>query len=324
MKRLLIALFVTVAFVSTAFAKDPIVLKATHSANINEPYHIGFQYFADKVKEKTNGEIVVEIFPNSVLGNEIEMVEGVLLGNVDVAVVSNGVLTNFVPELKLFDLPYLFDSREHLYEVVDGEVGKELQKHIEKKGFALLAFYEVGIRHAMTTKKAINSIDDLKNMKIRTMEVPAHVESFNQFGAKATPLAYGELYSALQAGVVDGAEAANSNYYSKQFYKVAPYWAQIGWTMLVGDVFMSAERLNSLSKEHQKAIMEAALESAAVERKAYADTDKALLDQLKKEGVTVTYPDPAPFRQASKKVYDKYVTDDNTKKLLDLIEKSRK
>jgi hypothetical protein len=121
---------------------------------------------------------------------------------------------------------------------MDGPVGQELNGAMQKKGFRLLGFYEAGIRHIMT-KKPIESFEDLQGLKIRTMQVPAHVASFNAFGANATPLAYGELYGALQTGVVDGAEAANTNYNSKKFYEVAPHWATVAWTALVADLIMS-------------------------------------------------------------------------------------
>ena len=323
MKKFLLPLALLLLWSSPAQSAEPIVLKAGHSANVNEPYHIGFLAFAEAVKAKTGGRVVVEVFPNNVLGNELEMIEGLLLGNLDITTPSNGVLTNFVPPLRVFDLPYLFNDRAHMYRVVDGPVGEAMKAEMSKKGFRLLAFYEAGIRHIMTTKKPINSLADLNNLKIRTMEIPGHVASFNAFSAKATPLAYGELYSAMQSGVVDGAEAANSNYYAKQFYRVAPYWAQVGWTMLVSDMIMSEEKFNSLAPDLQKAIMEAAHESAVVERKAYADSDDVLMDQLKAEGVKVTYPDLAPFRTAAEKAYAKVINDDASKKLLEMIKNTK-
>ncbi len=224
MRKLLVSLALVAGLASPATAAT-IILKAGHSANPDEPYHVGLLEFARIVAEKTNGQVEVQIFPNNQLGNEKEMIEGLLLGTLDITVPSNGVVTNFVPELGIFDLPFLFRDRPHMYKVMDGPVGQELNGAMQKKGFRLLGFYEAGIRHIMT-KKPINSFEDLQGLKIRTMQVPAHVASFNAFGANATPLAYGELYGALQTGVVDGAEAANTNYNSKKFYEVAPHWAR--------------------------------------------------------------------------------------------------
>jgi len=207
-----------------------------------------------------------------------------------------------------------------MYKAMDGAPGKKLSSAMSDKGFRLLGFYEAGVRHIMTTSKPINNINDLKGLKIRTMGVPAHVSSFNAFGAKATPMAYGELYGALQQQVVDGAEAANTNYNSKKFYEVAPYWAQIGWTALVADLIMSEEKFKSLPKNVQAALLKAGLASAAVERKAYSDSDNSLLDSLKKQGVKVTYPDPKGFREASKAVYDEFVKTSSSKDILKAIQ----
>ena len=318
MRKILIILSALIFSFSVANAK--IILKAGHTANPDEPYHKGMLELKRIVEKETNGEVEIQIFPNGQLGSEKEMIEGLKLGTVDITSPSNGNLTNFVPELGIFDLPFLFRDRPHMYKAMDGAPGKKLSKAMSKKGFRLLGFYEAGVRHIMTTKKPIKSIDDIKGLKIRTMGVPAHVSSFNAFGAKATPMAYAELYGALQQNVVDGAEAANTNYNSKKFYEVAPHWAQIGWTALVADLIMSEKKFKSLPKNVQKALLKGGLASAAVERKAYADSDNSLLDKLKARGVKVTYPDPAGFREASKAVYDEFVKSSSSKSILKAIQ----
>ena len=315
----ILSLILMSAFLCHPAISAEIILKAGHSANADEPYHIGLQKFAEIVETKTNGRVEIQIFPNNQLGNEKEMVEGILLGTVDITVPSNGIVTNFVPELGIFDLPFLFNDRPHMYSVMDGPVGEQLSLVMREKGFRLLGFYEAGVRHIMTRTKPINSIGDLEALKIRTMGIPAHVASFNAFGAKATPMAYSELYGALQSGVVDGAEAANTNYNSKKFYEVAPNWAQIGWTALVSDLIMSEKKFNSLPADIQTILLEAGLESATAERKAYSDSDNSLLSSLKAKGVKVTYPDAAPFRKASQPVYDEFVKTPAQKKVLEMI-----
>jgi len=319
MKFKLIALATIFSALSFGQANAEIILKATHSSSESEPYHIGLMAFADAVAKKTNGEVKVEVYPNSQLGTEKEMIEGIMLGTIDIAAPTNGVLTNFVPELAVLDLPFLFKDREHLYKTMDGEAGQKLAGYMEKKGIVNLAYYEAGIRHIMTKNKPINSMEDLEGMKIRTMQIPAHIASFDKFGANPAPLAYAELYGALESGVVDGAEAANTNYYAKNFYEVAPYWAEVSWTTLVSDLIMSKKKLDSLSPEFQKAIHEAAIESAVIERKAYSDMDAALLSKIKEAGVTVTKPDVSDFRKASASVYDEFVLTDEQKEVLKLI-----
>ncbi len=298
---------------------EKIVLKAGHSANANEPYHLGLVEMARIVNEKSDGRVEIQIFPAMQLGSEKAMTEGLLLGTIDIVVAANGSATNFVPQLGVLDLPFLFRDREHMYKVMDGPVGQEFEKSVELRGFHLLGFFDAWVRHIMTSKKPINTYDDLAGLKIRTMPVPAHIASFNAFGANAVAVDYGELYGGLQTGLVDGAEAANTNYDLKKFYEVAPHWAQIGWVILVADVLMSEKKFRSLPADIQEILQDAGRQSAVFERKAYADSDNNLLDILQSKGVKVTYPDPAPFREASKAVYDEFVKTDKDRELLNAI-----
>ncbi|MEO1204605.1 MAG: TRAP transporter substrate-binding protein, partial [Pseudomonadota bacterium] len=182
-----------------------------------------------------------------------------------------------------------------------------------------LAFYEAGVRHIMTSERPVHSIDDLAGLKMRTMQVPAHIASFNAFGANAVAVDYSELYGGLQTGLVDGAEAANTNYSNKKFYEVAPYWAQLGWVMLTADVLMSSERFDALPADVQTILEDASIRSARYERRLYADSDNSLLETLEARGVIVTYPDPAPFRDASTEVYEAFITNDADRALLEAI-----
>lgn len=202
-----------------------IILRAGHTTNVDEPYHLGLLEMARIVNEESDGRVEIRIYPSMQLGGEKAMIEGLLLGAIDIVVTANGSVTNFVPGMGVLDLPFLFRSREHMYTVLDGDVGDQLAGRLEKRGFHLLAFYEAGVRHIMTSDQPVNSIDDLSGLKMRTMPVPAHIASFNAFGANAVAVDYGELYGGLQTGLVDGAEAANTNYQNKKFYEVAPHWA---------------------------------------------------------------------------------------------------
>jgi tripartite ATP-independent transporter DctP family solute receptor len=296
-----------------------IILRAAHSTNVDEPYHQGLLEMARIVRERSGGRVEIAIYPSMQLGGEKAMLEGLLLGAIDIVVTANGSVTNFVPGMGVLDLPFLFESRDHMYTVLDGDVGDELAKRLEARGFQLLAFYEAGVRHIMTADQPVHSIDDIRGLKMRTMPVPAHIASFNAYGANAVAVDYSELYGGLQTGLVDGAEAANTNYSNKKFYEVAPYWAQLGWVMLTADLLMSGERFQSLPADVQTLLKEAALESALYERRLYAESDNSLLGYLKEQGVSVTYPDPVPFREASMQVYDEFITSDEDRALLKAI-----
>jgi tripartite ATP-independent transporter DctP family solute receptor len=263
--------------------------------------------------------VQIQIYPAMQLGSEKAMIEGLLLGTLDIVVTANGSVTNFAPSMGILDLPFLFRSREHMYSVIDGEVGNELRQTLEDRGFHLLGYYEAGVRHIMTSQQPVHSIDDLVGLKIRTMPVPAHIASFNAYGASAVAVDYGELYGGLQTGLIDGAEAANTNYHNKKFYEVAPHWAQLGWVMLVADLLMSEQRFHALPRDVQELLTEAGRQSAMLERRLYAESDNSLLPALESKGVTVTYPDPAPFRAASQSVYDEFITSDKERALLDAI-----
>lgn len=299
--------------------KEIIVLRAAHSTNIDEPYHQGLLEMARIVRERSDGRVEIQIYPSMQLGSEKAMLEGLLLGAIDIAVTANGSVTNFVPQMGVLDLPFLFDSREHMYAVLDGEVGRQLGTILAQRGFHLLGFYEAGVRHIMTSQQPVNSIDDLVGLKMRTMPVPAHIASFNAFGANAVAVDYGELYGGLQTGLVDGAEAANTNYSNKRFYEVAPYWAQLGWVMLAADLLMSSDRFNALPPDVQALLGDAARESVQLERRLYADSDNRLLEELEAQGVEVSYPDPAPFRKAAEQVYEEFVSSDRERELLRAI-----
>ena len=269
--------------------------------------------------EMSNGRVEIQIYPAMQLGSEKAMIEGLLLGTIDIVVTANGSATNFVPQLGILDLPFLFRDRNHMYGVMDGEVGEQLKKSMEERGFHLLGFYDAGVRHIMTSDRPINAYEDLQGLKIRTMPVPAHIASFNAFGANAVAVDYGELYGGLQTGLIDGAEAANTNYDLKKFYEVAPHWAQIGWIILAADAIMSEEKFHSLPEDIQDILTEAGRQSAILERQAYADSDNSLLNVLQGKGVQVTYPDPAPFREAAKTVYNEFVSTDEDRELLNSI-----
>jgi len=297
-----------------------IVLRAGHSAAESEPYHLGFERMRERLEESTGGRASLEIFPNSQLGNEVEMIEGVLTGTLDITSPANAPLTNFVPELKIFDMPFLFEDTDHFQRAMSGELIDELDAVMTEKGFKLLGVFAAGVRHIMTREKPVESIADLEGMKIRTMQSQYHISAFEAFGANPTALAYGELYGALQTGVVDGAEAANTNYHAQSFYEVAPNWALVGWTTLVAPVIMSQDRFAALPEDVRRALEEAAAGAAEYQRALYIQSDEERFEKLEAEGVTVTRPDPEPFREAARKVYDQYLTTELDQRLLQIIQ----
>ena len=327
MKKLLIAGLIGAIGIAGASISGPataadIVLKAGHSQNAGEPYDLGLKMIGEEVEKATNGKATVQVFPNMQLGGEVEMIKQVMTGTLDITSPSNAPLTNFVPELKLFDMPFLFRDEAHMIKVLRGPVVGEINKIVSKRGIRLLGVYNVGVRHIMS-KKPVKSIKDLKGLKIRTMQSKYHMAAFNAFGANATPISYAELYSSLQTGVVDGAEAANTNYFEKKFYEVAPYWGQLGWTVLTAPVIMSEKKFQSLPKNVQDALLKGGAKSAVWEQDHYAKVDKGRLEDVKKAGVTITKLDTKPFLEAAAKVHAQYVTTADEKRILKLIQETK-
>lgn len=285
-----------------AASKDAKIIKFSLSQAATEPAPLAAQEFAKEIAEKSGGSLAVEVYPDGQLGSERDVIEGLQLHTVEMVDPANAVVSNFIPEVGLFELPMLFHEKEHVYKVLD-DIGMNFADKFEAQGFKLLGWFDMGTRHIMTVKKPINSIDDLKGLKIRTQEAAGNMAGFTAFGASPTPMAYNELYTSLESGVLDGAEAANTNYYLKAFYEVAPNWAICGWLECVNPVMMDLEFWNGLTAEEQAVVQEAVDNMIQLERKSYAESEDTYLEELKKAGVNITYPDTEPFREASKEAW---------------------
>ncbi len=296
------------------------LIKIGQGQTAGEPQIKAMELFKEVVEAKSAGKIRVDVYPNNQLGNQRDVTEGIQLGTVQMASISSP-MASFVPEANLFELPFLFENRDHFYAVLDSAIGEGLKPAFARRGFILLGYFDVGVRHIMTVNQPIRSFDDMKGLKIRTMENPVHLDAFRAFGANPIPMAYGEVYTALEQGVIDGAEAANTNYYAKKFFEPSPYWAQVGWIHLVEYVILSRYFFERLPDEYKKIIEEAAQTIIIQERQWYSANDIKFLANLKDEGVEVTFPERAPFREASLKVYQKWADKvggmDLIKKILD-------
>ncbi len=310
------------SFVAGPVVAADIVLKAGHSQNAGEPMDRALHMMREHVEAATDGKVTIEIFPNMQLGGEVEMIKQVLTGSLDITSPSNAPLTNFVPALKIFDMPFLFRDEAHMIAVLRGPVLQDINEIVATSGIRLLGVYNVGVRHIMSNKP-VRTMDDLKGLKIRTMQSKYHMAAFNAFGANATPISYAELYSSLQTGVVDGAEAANTNYFEKKFYEVAPYWGQVGWTILTAPLIMSEKKFASLPSDVQQALLEGGNKAAAWEQDYYASVDKGRLDDVRNAGVSITKLDIAPFQKASEKVYAEFLTTDDERRILKMIQDTK-
>jgi tripartite ATP-independent transporter DctP family solute receptor len=296
---------VAVLLAGCGSGEDVVVLKAALSQNPSEPQVRAVELFADQVWEGTKGRVRVQVYPNNQLGNQRDVVEGLQMGSVELANIAS-VMASFVPETNLFELPFLFDGPDHFDRVMDSEIGQSLAPAFEAKGLHLLGYFDVGERHIMTTDRPVEGLDDLAGLKIRTMENRLHLATFKAFGANPLPMAYGELYTALEQGVIDGAEAADPNYFAKRFYEPAPFWSRVGWIRLIEYVVMSRSFYDGLTAEDRGAIDRAARVMISNERSWYRAEADSALERLREAGVTIITPDRGPFRDAARSLYEEW------------------
>ena len=283
------------AFIARPALAQTVTLRAAHTNAIGEVQDEGLKFMDRRLREITSGRLGLQIFPNGTLGNELPMVEGVALGTIDLAVPSHAAFANFVRDYQLLDMPFLIRDYGHLARVAGTPAMAQLAQASLGRGFRVLGLYSSGVRHIMT-RDACAGMADLRGKKIRTQQNPVHVAAFNAFGANATPLAYGELYSAIQVGVVDGAEAAYTNYVAQKFYEVAKHWTTVGWLSLTAPVVLSERKYQSLPADLRAALVQAGEESAVFERQFVVDGEAALAAEVRQRGVTVVEPDKAPFQ----------------------------
>jgi len=301
MNKMLSAIALSLAISGAATAAT--VLKLGHIAESTHPYGKGADYFAELVKQKSKGEIEVKVFPSSSLGTQKELIEGMIYGTVDMTLTGTAELGTFQPQIGVFDMPFLFKDRAHAFKALD-TVGMELGKPLEAKGIKLLGYMENGIRHMTNNVRPIKTPADMKGLKIRVQNNKVYVEMIKALGASATPMSLAELYSGMQAGVVDGQENPAAQIYTKRFYEVQKYASLTGHSYAAEPFLMSMATWKKLSPEHKALIETAATEAIAWQRKQAETEDSELWDKIRKTGkMEVITVDRKPFVEATASVY---------------------
>jgi tripartite ATP-independent transporter DctP family solute receptor len=285
----------------------PITLKLAHVVSTSAPYHIGAMEFAKLVDQKTKGQLKIEIYPGGQLGKgERECIEGLQIGTIDLVATSTGPVGGFVPQMLVVDLPFLFRDNSHVDKVLDGPIGEGLLKDLSKAGIKGIAFWENGFRNLTNNKHPVNKPEDVKGLKLRTMENEVHMDAFRTLGADPTPMTWGEVYTSLQQGVIDGQENPINIIRTHKIYEVNKNLALTGHVYSPALLLMNENKFKSLAPDLQKALMEAGKEAAKFERKFIRDNETKMLDELKGFGMQVTYPDKKLFQKATEPTYKKY------------------
>lgn len=285
------------AIASPALAQE--ALKMNISVAQNSHYGVAIDTFAREVEKRTNGRYKIQNFYAGALGAERESIEGVQLGTLDLTMTSTGPVPNFVPEVAILDIPFLFRDYAHARATLDGPIGQEMLQKFPAKGIVALAWGENGFRHMTNNKRSVNGPDDLKGLKMRTMENPIHIQAYKQFGILPTPMAFTEVFTALQQGTVDGQENPLSVISAAKFDQVQKYITLTGHVYSPALILMSKAKWDKLSPADKQAFAEAAKEAVKANRARIDDDERKVVAELKAHGMTVVdHVDKAKFQAA--------------------------
>ena len=304
------------ALLTAAGVQAQTVLKIGYATTATSHYGVGSSAFCDDIDKGTQGRYKCQQFPSSALGGEREMIEAVQLGTLDLVNTSTGPLGNFVPEVKIVDIPFLFRDYDHARKVMDGAIGQDLLKAMQAKGLIGLAWTENGFRHMTNSKRAIRVADDAKGLKMRTMENKVHMDGYKTFGIQPTPMAFPELFGALQQGVVDGQENPIPVILASKFSQVQKHLSLTGHVYSPAALILSPVVWNKLSAADKTVFTEAAKKAAAAQRKKVNDDENNGIAQLEKEGMQVVRQvDGASFRKAVTPAYEQYAKEFSAAKI---------
>jgi tripartite ATP-independent transporter DctP family solute receptor len=282
------------------------VIKLGHGLDPTHPVHLAMEFLAGRVTEKSSGRMRIDVYPSEQLGSERECLELLQIGSLDMTKVSCSVIEGFVPEMGVVSLPYLFRDEEHRFKILEGEIGRELLRAGEKYWLHGLCYYDAGTRSFYTKARPILIPDDLAGLKIRTQESPTSIKMMQALGGSATPIAWGELYSALQQGVVDGAENNPPSFYLSRHYEVCKFYSLDEHTGVPDVLVISTKVWNGLPPEFQKILQEAADESALYQKKLWKKATQEALEKVQRAGVEIFYPEKEPFIRRTESIYEEY------------------
>ena len=282
------------------------VLKLAHGLDTSHPVHLAMVHMADRAADLSGGRMRIEIHPSGQLGGERELIEMLQIGSIAMTKVSASPLESFVPQMMVFSIPYLFRDQEHIWQVLDGEIGEELLAAGLRYDLRGLGYYDAGPRSFYTTDAPIRTPEDLAGLKIRVQQSNTSSRMVRVLGGSATPIDWGELYSALQQGVVDGAENNLPSFYLSRHYEVSPYYTMDEHTWVPDVLLISTHVWDSLSPEERGWLREAAGASVTEQRRLWREATLEALAQIRAAGVEVIEPDKAAFRRAAEPMFESY------------------
>ena len=309
------------AALAAALICMPVAAREFRSSDVHPedyPTVMAVKYMSDIIKQKTGGKDSIKVYTMSQLGGEKDTIEQTKIGALDFVRINVAPMNNICPETMVPTMPFLFRSKEHMRKVLDGPIGDQILKACEAQGFVGLAFYDSGSRSLYTVKKPVKSIADVKGMKIRVQQSDLWVALLQAMGANATPMPYGEVYTALKTGVVDGAENNWPSYDTSRHFEVAKYYAITDHSMAPEMLLMSKKIYDGLTPQEQTIIRDAAKASVPYMRKLWDEKELESRKKVEAGGAQVVEVDKKSFQDAMKPVYDKFISDP---KLKDMVQK---
>jgi len=308
MKQIFIPVVSTVALSvalssSMAFAQD-YTLRLSHTGAPAHHYQTITEQFAEEIAEKTDGAVEIQIFPSDQLGNQLESVEGTMIGTLEMTLASDTVLSNWVPDMGMLNLPFLFEDMDEYLEAVNGPAGEMLGDQVEEKGAIIIGWWGNGMRHVTNSVRPINKPEDLEGLKIRVPEGKVFVDTFEALGAGATVMSFGELYSALQLGVVDGQENPPAHIITQNFNEVQDYVSRTGHIHMGSPLIMNANLFYSMPEKTQKTLLAVGEEYSRKHINLIASLEEEQWKEIEERGMQINDVEKAPFRKAVQPVYD--------------------
>lgn len=322
MHRLWICILLFTSFAGTQCRETSHVtkLKLAHGLNVDHPVHIAMAYMADLVAEKSEGRMRIDLYPSQQLGTERQCLELLQIGSLGMTKVSAAVLENFAPNMQIFSLPYIFRDRQHMFDVQDGPIGKEMLLQGQDYWLRGLTYFDAGSRSFYTKTAPVNKPEDLQGLKIRVQESVTAMSLVRSLGGSPTPISWGELYTALQQGVVDGAENNPPSFYTSRHYEVCKYYSLNEHTAVPDILIIGTVAWNKLTGQEQQWLEEAAKEATVYQRKLWAEAEQEALDMVSEAGVEIIYPPKEPFEKMTESMYEPYLAQPELRKLIEQIQ----
>ncbi|HSV53411.1 MAG TPA: TRAP transporter substrate-binding protein [Burkholderiaceae bacterium] len=300
MKRLsFLKLTLTAALLSASLGAQAQATKVrfAHAGPETASQHLAALEFARLVKERSKGQLEVQVYPSSQLGNDSTVLGAVRGGTIDMMMAGSGNFSGLASRYEVLDIPFLFREPAHAYATVDGEVGQGLMKELEAHGLKQLAFWEVGFRSITTRNRAVRTPEDVKGLKIRTMPNPVHIQAWKMLGSNPLPMPLGELYQALESGAVDAQEHPVDITYAAKFYEVQKHLTLTRHAFTAMPVVFSKQKFDALKPELQKALLDSASDAKLFQRSSNQKNEAGIIADLRKRGMSVIESyDPAPFK----------------------------